>query len=193
MAPPSPRRSERWLGRLWAAAAAGPPACPPHLHTSTRDSFCSHTLSRSMHAYALELLSDRLQPGARVLDVGSGTGCGARVGPVHRPASLPAAACDAVPPPDSCPVPHATPRRSYLTAAFALLVCRDGGEGKALGIEHIPGATVLCWRYRCYHTARAQQAAGLFGQQEPAACACVLVTTVPASIPPRPPSLPTQS
>lgn len=27
-----------------------------------------------MHAYALEALSDKLKPGARVLDVGSGTG-----------------------------------------------------------------------------------------------------------------------
>lgn len=40
-------------------------------------------------------------------------------------------------PPPACPLTHA----SYLTAAFAKLVCREGAPGKAIGIEHIPQLT----------------------------------------------------
>ena len=36
---------------------------------------CGATISAPhMHAYALELLAEQLRPGAKVLDVGSGTG-----------------------------------------------------------------------------------------------------------------------
>lgn len=37
--------------------------------------------------------------------------------------------------------PPALPPASYLTAAFAKLVSREGAPGKAIGVEHIPELT----------------------------------------------------
>lgn len=51
-----------------------PPLAAACLPCTFHHTLPSSAAACSMHAYALELLLDQLRPGAKVLDVGSGTG-----------------------------------------------------------------------------------------------------------------------
>lgn len=86
-----------------------------------------------MHAYCLEALSEQLRPGARVLDVGSGSGYLSAV--MARLVSDGSEGFDASSDPPMAPT---TPPSSPTTPASPTSLC-----GHVVGIEHVPQLTTL--------------------------------------------------